>query len=128
LRKWGYRGRTISVKIRSSDFSTITRSHLLNRLTDRCDVIFQQALSLVPKEYGMKIKVRLLGVRVSQLQKVPADQEDNNSHSLVSNRSGQMELLSDSGEDQVDKLTKVVDAIRDKYGEHSITLAGTLRY
>ena len=128
LRKWGYRGRTISVKIRASDFSTITRSHSIDRLTDRCDVIFQQALSLVPKEYGMKIKVRLLGVRVSQLQKVEACQEEENPHSEVTNRSGQIELLSDEVEDQVDKLTRVVDAIRDKYGEHSITLAGTLRY
>jgi hypothetical protein len=76
----------------------------------------------------MKIKVRLLGVRVSQLQKVRADQEEENPHSLVSSRTGQMELLSDRVEDQVDKLTRVVDAIRDKYGEHSITLAGTLRY
>ncbi len=125
MRKSGYIGRTISIKVRSSDFQTITRSYTLTRSTDRCDVIFQNAIRLIPKEYGMKIKVRLLGVRVSHLKKIRAGYEDERSPDK--DESCQLELLSDAVETHVTQLTSAVDAIRDKYGEHSIKLAGTMR-
>ena len=125
MRKGGYTGRTISVKVRSSDFKTITRSYTIPRPTDRCDVIFQHAIRLVPKEYGMKFRVRLLGVRVSHLNKIRVGDEDDR---LPENgQSCQLELLNDAAETHIMHLTSAVDAIRDKYGEHSIKLAGTLR-
>lgn len=54
MRRHRYLGRTISVKIRAADFKTITRSYTIKNDTDRCDVIFQQALRLIPNEFGMK--------------------------------------------------------------------------
>ncbi len=127
MRKGGYIGGTISVKVRSSDFKTITRSHSITRPTDRCDIIFENALRLVPKEYGMKIKVRLLGVRVSHLVKIGRGDDDDREGDFGRNGQPQLEFMVDDVENHVRKLTGAVDAIRDKYGEHSIKLAGTLR-
>lgn len=125
MRKGGYIGRTVSVKIRSSDFSTITRSHSIAYPTDRCDIIFQQAIRLVPKEYGMKYKVRLLGVQVSQLKKI-REIGDFDKTVTDSPANGQMELAVDNDLEDVTRLTEAVDSIRDKYGERSIWLAGTM--
>ncbi len=130
MRRGGYVGRTVSVKIRSSDFKTITRSHTIIRSTDRCDVIFKTALGLVPKEYGMKIKVRLLGVRMSHLERVSAgDDEDDEAvvHNAGEKVGRQLELITDVHEHRIKELTHAVDAIRNKFGEHSIKLAGTMR-
>jgi DNA polymerase-4 len=128
MRKSGYIGRTISVKVRSSDFHTITRSHTIPRPTDRCDIIFHNAVRLVPKEYGMKTRVRLLGVRVSHLKKIRFDSDEDEARSDVDNDNCcQLELIEDVTETEINRLTEAVDAIRDKYGEHSIKLAGTIR-
>jgi len=130
MRRGEYIGRTISVKVRSSDFDTITRSHTINRPTDRCDIIFQQALRLIPKEYGLKKKVRLLGVRVSHLEKIAGGGECENeseTNDYSDERSRQLDLMEDRQELVYYRLTRAVDAIRDKYGEQSIKLAGTMR-
>ncbi|MCK5126751.1 MAG: DNA polymerase IV [candidate division Zixibacteria bacterium] len=123
MRKKGYVGKTISVKIRSSDFKTITRANTIQRNTDRCDIIYDNALKLVPKEYGMKIKVRLLGVRVSHLKKI----RNSRGERLHPEDNLQLELLEDVSEIQINKLTGAVDAIRDKYGENVIKYAGSMR-
>lgn len=127
MRKSGYIGKTVSVKIRAADFTTITRSETLERMTNRCDVIFQHALRLVPKEFGMKVKVRLLGVRMSHLHKIGRGIEDEDDFTVVGGGQGQLEMIEDTVGAHVDRLTWAVDSIRDKYGEHSIRLAGTLR-
>ncbi len=123
MRKNGYIGRTISVKIRSSDFTTITRANTIQRHTDRCDVIYQNSIQLVPKEYGMKHKVRLLGVRVSHLKKI----RNKRGEAIEKNSNPQLELLEDPTEKHVEKLTVAVDSIRDKYGENIIKFAGSMR-
>ena len=127
MRRSGYIGKTVSVKIRAADFTTITRSYTLNRMTDRWDVIFEHALRLVPREFGMKIKVRLLGVRMSHLHKIAGGIEDDDDLTVMMGDRGQMEMIEDTVAAHVDRLTRAVDSIRDKYGEHSIRLAGTMR-
>jgi DNA polymerase-4 len=126
MRNYGYIGRTISVKVRSSDFQTITRSHSISGFTDRCDIIFQQAVRLVPKEYGMKYRVRLLGVRCSQLKKIREVEDEHGIIPINSIRESQLELGLDTGVKKINELTQAVDSIRDKYGEHSIKFAGTM--
>lgn len=123
MRRHGYIGRTVSVKIRSSDFTTITRAHTLNKPTDRCDIIYQSAVKLIPKEYGMKYKVRLLGVRASQLKKI----KSSSGHDINTDLTSQYELIMDNSDEKYDKLTGAMDDIRDKYGEHIIKLAGSMR-
>jgi len=111
LRRDNFYGRTISVKVRSSDFKTITRDKTLFRPTDQSKVIFETAKRLVPREYGPKIKIRLLGVRVSQLEKKQTDI--------------QLSLIEDTTGNKLKAGSEAIDKIRDRYGSSSIKLAGT---
>lgn len=124
MRRRGYVGRTVSVKIRASDFTTITRSYTLSRPTDRCEVLYHHAMRLIPKEYGMRFRVRLLGVRMSHL--VKRGSNDDVADSALS-LPGQLDLSLFEDERKASRLTKAVDSVRDKHGEGSIILAGTLR-
>jgi DNA polymerase IV len=68
----GRRGRTIGIKVRLDDFSTITRARTLN--TPTCDTaqVTAVALSLL-SEYAPTRPVRLLGVRVAGLVSTGGD-------------------------------------------------------
>jgi DNA polymerase IV len=59
--------RTITIKVRYADFSTITRSHTLSRATSDADVIASWAKELTAKTDAGQRPVRLLGVRVAGL-------------------------------------------------------------
>jgi DNA polymerase-4 len=60
------RGRTIGIKVRLDDFTTVTRAHTLSAPT--CDVELVTAVALrLLEEYAPARPVRLLGVRVAGL-------------------------------------------------------------
>jgi DNA polymerase-4 len=111
LRKYNYWGRTVSVKVRSSDFKTITRDKTLALPTDQCRMIYEIAKKLVPREYGPRIKVRLLGVRVSHLKK----KDD----------AVQLSMMDDISKNKLVRTSKAVDCIRNRFGESVVVLAGT---
>ncbi|WP_158887313.1 DNA polymerase IV [Amycolatopsis anabasis] len=66
LRRRGLRGRTVSIKVRYSDFTTITRSRTVLVPTDVTREIFRTAAQLLD-EQAPPGAVRLIGVRVEQL-------------------------------------------------------------
>jgi len=111
LRQGKYLARTISVKVRSSDFKTITRDKTVAYPTDQCKIIYETAKRLLPQKYGPKIKVRLLGVKVSKL----IQNENNLQLSLLEDKTGEKLLAS----------SEAVDKIRNRYGSSAIKLAGT---
>lgn len=59
-------GRTVSLKVRFEDFSTLTRSVTLPTATDLCGVVHSTALGLLDKLGGGR-RVRLVGVRLEGL-------------------------------------------------------------
>jgi nucleotidyltransferase/DNA polymerase involved in DNA repair len=111
LRKHNYHGRTVSVKVRSSNFDTITRDKTLSVPTDQGKVIFETVKKLVPRDYGHLKKVRLLGVRVSHLEK--------------KTESMQLDLIENESGKNIIETSKAVDVIRNKYGSRVIDYAGT---
>jgi DNA polymerase-4 len=62
----GRRGRTIGIKVRLDDFSTVTRAHTLSEPTSDAEQVTRVALALLD-EYAPPRPVRLLGVRVAGL-------------------------------------------------------------
>jgi DNA polymerase-4 len=66
LRKRGLRGRTVSIKVRFSDFSTITRSRTLPVATDVTREIHHTACQLLDNQTPPGA-IRLIGVRMEQL-------------------------------------------------------------
>lgn len=62
----GRRGRTIGIKVRLDDFTTVTRAHTVEAPTDDAERVTAVALRLLA-EYEPARPVRLLGVRVAGL-------------------------------------------------------------
>jgi len=67
LVRHGRRGRTVAVKVRLSDFSTVTRARTIARATNDAEEVAGLALALL-REYAPPRPVRLLGVRVAAFE------------------------------------------------------------
>lgn len=67
LRAAGLAGRTVSVKVRFADFTTITRARTLHEATDVAAVLYATARGLFEALGLDRARLRLIGVRVEQL-------------------------------------------------------------
>ena len=67
MRNAGHVGRTISIKIRFADFSTITRSRTMQVPTDTAKEIFDVARGLYETLGLQRVRIRLVGVRMEGL-------------------------------------------------------------
>ena len=103
LRRHGLAGRTITLKVRFSDFHTITRSSTRAEATDSTQVITREAKSLLAA-VDPTPGVRLIGVSVSGL----------------SQGIGRQLTLDEAGDAGWDDATEAVDAIRARFGPAAI--------
>ena len=110
LRARGLAGRTITLRMRYSDFMTLTRSETVHSPTDSEHVISKAAYKLASGLGTPTRKIRLLEVRVSHLAEDP--------YSL------QPALPLDEYRNRKRKVYPVMDRIRDRFGESSIRWAG----
>ncbi|MFN3533401.1 MAG: DNA polymerase IV [Candidatus Brocadia sp.] len=69
MKQAGYVGKTVTVKVRFSDFETHTRAKTLTKPTNAVNEIRTAAFDCL-KRFELKKKVRLVGVRVGELKKV----------------------------------------------------------
>jgi DNA polymerase-4 len=67
LRAAGQVGRTVSIKVRFADFTTITRSKTLPEATDVGRVVYETAAGLYEALGLERARLRLVGVRVEQI-------------------------------------------------------------
>jgi DNA polymerase IV len=106
------KGRTITLKVKYSDFALITRSATLPRPTDDASAIYSTVCGLLPKTGVGKRPVRLLGISLSHL--VNAEME------------GQLSLfLEDQASRRRRELNTALDSIHEKFGDKAIR-PGTL--
>jgi DNA polymerase-4 len=103
LRRKRLEARTVTVKIRYSDFVTHTCSHTLSRPLDVDEVFFEEVLSLFRQGRRRRYHLRLLGVGVSNL--VPRAWQDD---------------LFDQELPLLRELDMKLDTIRNKYGATAI--------
>jgi DNA polymerase-4 len=68
MKKECYRGRTVTVKVRFNDFRTYTRAKTFGRHTDSQEEVRKAAFECLGR-LELRKKVRLIGVRVSNLEK-----------------------------------------------------------
>jgi DNA polymerase-4 len=107
LRAGGVKAGTVAIRLRDSDFVTISRQRTLKEPTDMTDAIWRTAVSLVrPQVRGMR--VRLLGVGASHL----TDRE-------------QLALFGEEG-GRRRRVVEASDAIRERFGARAITRARLL--
>jgi len=131
LRNHRLKGRTVTLKVKYSDFRQVTREVTLPLGIDDGGEIFRQALALLEKTEAGKKPVRLLGIYLSNFGGEPGRETGSGQIPLFGNRpgTGVSSPRSAVGRDpaRTEKLNKAVDRIRGKYGEKGIrpaTLAG----
>jgi DNA polymerase IV len=105
LRSKGLCGRTVTLKVRFSNFKTVTRSFTGDEL-DTTPEIFDVARSLLEKLGLDGSRVRLLGVAVGSLAPGPP--------------SRQLDLLGADRTNRVEKASRAVDDIRGRFGNQAV--------
>ena len=75
LKRRGYMGKTIGVKLRYGNFRTVTRETTLEHATYEQQTIIGAARTCL-KRVGLDRKLRLLGVRVGSLVRAGQEEQD----------------------------------------------------
>jgi DNA polymerase-4 len=107
LREANFHARTIQLKLRYKDFTTITRAHTLPTPTQLDTEIFEQIRALFHKNWRKGGEVRLLGVHASGFGGGDA----------------QGDLLEGDRRERWQKALSAADRLRDRFGESSVSLA-----
>jgi len=111
LREANFYARTVQLKLRYKDFTTITRAHSLQSPTQLDSEIFEHIRTLFRKNWKKGSEVRLLGVHVSSF----------------STQAAQIDLLDGSRQQRWKDAMAAADKLRDKFGESSVGLATGMR-
>nr|MBC8360744.1 DNA polymerase IV [Candidatus Desulfatibia profunda] len=112
LRREGVKGKTITLKVKYSNFVLITRSMTLNKFTNDGAIIYTTACGLLDNTEAGKKPVRLLGISLSQLSIRGAEKQLSLFNEDVSNNKRK-------------KLNITLDSLQDRFGEN-IVRPGTL--
>lgn len=111
-RKAGLYGTTVKIKLRWSDFTTLTRQMTLRDATDHDDEIYRSAEALFDRCWIKGKPVRLIGVGISGF--------------VEPNR--QLGLWDDvQAEKQSDELQSTIDLLKDKFGDAMLRRASDLK-
>lgn len=107
LREQNFVARTIQLKLRYSDFTTITRAYSLSSPTAVDSEIFSTVRKLFRDNWEQGRAIRLLGVHSANFE----------------DASEQPNLLGDDPHDKWTRALSASDRLRDKYGESAVFLA-----
>ncbi|MFN0169427.1 MAG: DNA polymerase IV [Bryobacteraceae bacterium] len=103
--------RTLQLKLRREDFSTITRAHSLDHATQIDTEIFEEIRGLFLANWTPGTKIRLLGVQASTFD----------------DDTGQLNLLDGGKAERWREALKAADHLRDKFGDSAVSLAKSMR-
>lgn len=110
LRKAGLKARTVTVKIRNSEFKTVTRSQTLPSATDVTAELWEAARGSFDSWARERFEaVRLIGVQAKELE--PAAE-------------AQLDLFTQIKREQQTKIDSATDKIRAKFGDGAIKRLG----
>ena len=111
LREANFHARTVQLKLRYKDFTTITRAHTLPDPTQLDTEIFEHIRTLFRKNWKKGIQIRLLGVHASSF----------------TTQAAQIDLLEGNRQQRWKDALTAADKLRDKFGESNVGLAAGLR-
>jgi len=111
LREAGLYARTIQLKLRYQDFTTITRAQTISNPTQLDNEIFEAIRSLFHKNWRKGAHVRLLGVQVSSLQSAPPE----------------LDFLDGNRRQRWSQALSAADRLRDRFGESSVAIASGMK-
>ena len=111
LRRYDLLANVVNVQLRTKDFEDKSHQRKLPEATSNTKEIYVLAKELLNEMYIKGTSIRLIGVRV-----------DN----LIEKDELQLSLFSHQDSEKHQKIDKVVDDLKQKYGYNSITRAGNL--
>lgn len=111
LRRSGLHARTVTLKLRYADFTTITRASTLAEPTDLTDDLWRAASRILDAWARHDLRpLRLLGATCS--------------HFTVSSQ--QIPLFGGDRAEKLHRIDRTIDGLADKYGHQAVRRAGTL--
>ena len=110
LRRYQMKASTVNVQLRTSNFKDTSHQGKLLMETSSTKEIYKKAKELLSQMYKSEIPIRLIGLRVD---------------GLTGERS-QLSLFQNKENEKQEKLDKVMDELKNKYGYNSITRAGKM--
>jgi DNA polymerase-4 len=113
LRKHEMLSQGIQITIRTPDMKTITRSRMMEVPTEDATIIYREACALFAKHWSSGKPVRMLGVTLQNL--IPREE------SAV-----QLDLFEYEQKPKKENLIRIMDQLRDKFGENAVVTAGML--
>jgi DNA polymerase IV len=111
LREYGLHARTVQLKLRFHDFTTITRAHSLPENTQLDIDLIETSRKLFRDNWRAGQKVRLLGVNTSGFEKEEA----------------QPNLLDGGRHERWKHALEAADKLRDKFGDSVVSLGTSMR-
>jgi DNA polymerase IV len=111
LRENQLHARTIQLKLRYTDFSTITRAHSVPRATQLDTELFEEIRELFHRNWKPGAAVRLLGVHASGW----------------SDGGEQLDLLGEEKHQRWKQALAAADRLRDRFGESAVGLAAGMK-
>ena len=111
LRKYDLLANVVNVQLRTKDFEDKSHQRKLPEATSSTKIIYAEAKDLLHEMYKQGTPIRLIGMRV-----------DN----LIEKDELQLSLFGNENNEKQEKIDKVVDELKQKYGYNSITRAGKL--
>lgn len=111
MRRAGMVGRTVTVRVRFADFTTISRSKTLRETTDVAQDIYRTVVGLYDGLGLQRVRLRLVGVRVEH---------------LIDREGAAQQLLIDAPDHGWREAEQALDRVRDRFGADSVQLARLL--
>ena len=108
-RRYGVAGRTVTLTIRYSDFTTFSTQETGVDCLSQSHEIYRAAITILDRIH-LEQPIRLLGVRLSNLR-----QRDSQYHLFPEVR-------------RYEQLTEAVDSVNDRYGSFSVTYGSSLNH
>lgn len=108
MRRKGLSGKTLTLKVKYSDFTTVTRSKTLASGIQHAKDMYKLAVELLDKTDWRRKPVRLLGISLNN---------------LTESEGGQGLLFEEDRRRELTELDEAVDRLRERYGEKGICRA-----
>jgi len=111
LREHQLHARTMQLKLRYSDFTTITRAHTFSTPTQLDIDLIEQSRNLLHANWERNREIRLLGVQTASFE-----QDE-----------GQLDLIDGGRAERWRQALEAADKMRDKFGESAVALGSGMR-
>lgn len=111
LREHGLHARTLQLKLRYSDFTTITRAHSLPAPTQIDIDLIENTRRLLLANWDRRQAIRLIGIHASGFTEEP----------------GQLNLIDGGRSERWRHALEATDRLRDRYGESAVSLGSGLQ-